>query len=181
MHRNDLYKKLESYHAQSEEEIDYKKRTLAFILHNEKCFDRSLQEGHITASAWVLNPDKTKALLMHHKKLDIWCQLGGHSDSNPDTLETAIKEAKEESGLTTIIPLSKEIFDIDIHEIPARKNEPAHLHYDIRFLLHSPQEESLISNEESHALKWISKNPQELPSKELSILRMHKKWTFNNF
>jgi 8-oxo-dGTP pyrophosphatase MutT (NUDIX family) len=176
MHRNDLTQKLQNYHVENYEELIHKENLLSFIMCNEECFERSLEQGHITASAWILNPDKTKALLMHHKKLNIWCQLGGHSDGDSDILATAIKEAKEESGLKNIVPLSENIFDIDIHEIPARGKEPSHLHYDIRFLLHSPEEEELVANEESNELKWVSKDLTELPSREPSILRMREKW-----
>ena len=176
MHRKPLYKKLEDY-IPSKEELIYKKDLLFFIMNNKECFERTLEKGHITASAWLLNPDKTKALLMHHKKLGIWCQPGGHSDGDPDTLRVAIKEAEEESGLKGIVPLSQEIFDIDIHKIPSKKDVTSHLHYDIRFLLHSPKEDRLTSNEESFALKWISKKITDLPSKERSVIRMHEKWT----
>jgi hypothetical protein len=50
---------------------------LAFAREQEDCFERSCVPGHFTGSAWLLNRDGSRALLMHHKKLDIWVQLGG--------------------------------------------------------------------------------------------------------
>src|SRR5579871_4499535 len=140
MHRKQLISLLENY-VPTIQEASYQKKILFFINQYPDCFERSLKVGHITASAWLLNKDNSKALLMHHKKLGIWVQPGGHCDGNPDVLSVALKEAQEESGIQAIEPLSLSIFDIDIHAIPAIKTEPAHYHYDIRFLLHTTSNE----------------------------------------
>lgn len=130
---------------------------LRFITSAPDCFERSHTEGHITGSAWLVNPSGEKVLLTLHHKLQRWMQTGGHADGDPDTLRVALREAEEESGIPGIHPVSPEIFDIDIHLIPARpaKGEPAHYHYDVRYLLRSPHEEFAIS-EESDALAWWS-------------------------
>jgi 8-oxo-dGTP pyrophosphatase MutT (NUDIX family) len=175
MHRKKLISLLEDYNTPTFEEELYRKKILSFIHQYADCFERSLAVGHITASAWLINKDHSKALLMHHKKLDIWVQPGGHCDGNSDVLSVALKEAQEESGIQAIEPLSLSIFDIDIHPIPAIKKEPAHYHYDIRFLLHTTSDEPFVQNKESKALKWFDLN-EPLPTKEQSVLRMHKKW-----
>ena len=158
------------------EEADYKKHMLTFIEQHKNCFKRSLETGHITASAFLLNQNENKALLMHHTKLDLWVQLGGHCDGNPNVLSVAIKEAQEESGITKIMPMSTEIFDIDIHRIPENKKEKAHDHYDVRFLLKAAGNEPLVQNGESKELRWISKNKEELPTRERSVVRLFEKW-----
>jgi 8-oxo-dGTP pyrophosphatase MutT (NUDIX family) len=160
----------------SSDEVLVKEQMLAFIANNPSCFERSLEIGHITASAWLLNKDGTQALLMHHKKLNKWVQLGGHCDGDPHVLHVAIKEAQEESGILQIKPVSLEIFDLDIHEIPKRENIPAHLHYDIRFLLQVTSDETLKKNHESKALLWIDKDPNKLPTQSRSVTRMFAKW-----
>jgi 8-oxo-dGTP pyrophosphatase MutT (NUDIX family) len=153
-----------------------KQRMLAFIAEHPNCFERSLAIGHITASAWLVNRENTHALMMHHAKLGIWVQLGGHCDGNPNPLEVAIKEAQEESGICDIVALSPDIFDIDIHLIPANSKEQAHYHYDIRFLLQVQSNEPYIQNSESKELRWVSKNRAELPTDHRSITRMFDKW-----
>ncbi|UNM06113.1 MAG: NUDIX hydrolase [Holosporaceae bacterium] len=136
--------------------IDEANRTLQFIEENADCFSRKNQQGHITGSAWIFNQDYSMVLLHHHRKIDQWIQLGGHSDDDWNTLDVAVKEAEEESGLKGFRVLSDEIFDIDVHEFPARKNEPAHLHYDIRFLLQISSDLPLNKQDrESKALEWI--------------------------
>ncbi|MFA6456416.1 MAG: NUDIX domain-containing protein, partial [Bacteroidota bacterium] len=109
-----------------------------------------------------------------------WLQLGGHSDGDPDPLNVALREAEEESGIPGIIPLSKEIFDVDVHPIPARKNVPEHFHYDIRYLFEADDTHSLTITPESKDLAWIPLNDIEQFSTEESILRMVRKLTAVN-
>lgn len=163
----------------SPEEKDAKDRIIAFIKNHPDCFERSLEIGHVTASAWLINKEGTKALLLHHAKLNKWVQPGGHCDGNPDVLAMAIKEAQEESGIENIKPISSSIFDIDIHEIPEKGNIKTHLHYDIRFLLQVTSEEQPKINHESKELLWIDKTSRHLPTKSPSVVRMFNKWLQN--
>jgi len=174
MKRNMLLKLLERY-TPSNEEIVYKNKMMDFIQNNPDCFERSLQIGHVTASAMLLSKDHTQALLMHHAKLDMWVQLGGHCDGESDVLQVAIKEAQEESGIMAIEAVSSEIFDIDIHLIPTNKKEAAHYHYDVRFLLHVVSDEEVIQNNESKALQWFDVIGATLPTKERSVVRLFEK------
>ncbi len=166
---------LHEYHPCASEEIKAKDTMIAFIDAYDNCFERSLAVGHITASAWLVNKEQTHALLMHHTKLDRWFQLGGHCDGDSDVLAVAIKEAQEESGIQHIVPLSDTIFDIDIHLVPANSKEKEHYHYDVRFLLQVTSDENVIQNKESKELRWIGKNKNELPTNELSVIRMFNK------
>jgi 8-oxo-dGTP pyrophosphatase MutT (NUDIX family) len=175
MKRMPLQTLLNNY-VPSTDELAYKNDILDFITDYQDCFERSLLVGHITASAWLVNATNDKTLLMHHTKLNKWLQLGGHCDGNPDVLAVAIKEAQEESGIDAIEPLHTDIFDIDIHLIPARAHEPEHYHYDIRFLLQVRSDMTVVQNGESKELRWISKNLEELPTQSPSIVRMFHKW-----
>jgi 8-oxo-dGTP pyrophosphatase MutT (NUDIX family) len=123
-----------------------------------------------------LNKTGDKALLMHHTKLNNWFQLGGHCDGDSNVLQVAVKEAQEESGINAIEPVNQDIFDLDVHLIPANSKEPEHYHYDIRFLLQVTSDEVVIQNRESKELRWISKNPEELPTQSRSVTRMFEKW-----
>lgn len=156
-----------------EEEQKAKENMLHFLRTHPDCFERSCIPGHFTGSAWLLNKEQTHALLLHHKKLNKWLQLGGHCDGDSDVLAVAIREAQEESGIMGIAPLSTGIFDIDIHTIPARKEEPEHLHLDVRFLLTVTSDEVIIKNEESLALQWFSKTDPHFPN---DVNRMVEKW-----
>ena len=134
------------------------------------CFD----DGHITGSAWVLSADRQRVLLNHHAKLDKWLQFGGHSDGDPDTLQVALREAREESGLQLQV-LSEEVFDIDIHCIPARGDSPSHRHYDVRFVCEVVGSEAFKRSEESLELRWVPLNEVKNFTTEQSMLRLVEK------
>lgn len=176
MKRVFLQQLLSEYSPLYPEEKVYKEQMLTFMKHHADCFERSLEIGHFTASCWLINKDNSAALLLHHKKLQSWFQLGGHADGDHDLLSVAIKEAQEESGILNIVPVSGKIFDIDIHMIPANSKEKAHYHYDVRFLLQVVSDESIVQNHESNELRWIGKHRSELPTDSWSVVRMFNKW-----
>lgn len=126
----------------------------AFILSSRDCFRRTHALGHLTGSAWLLSPEGDAALLTLHRKLKRWLQPGGHADGDADLLRVALREAEEESGIVGIHPLSTDIFDVDIHLIPARPGEPEHRHYDVRYLLRAPHRR-FVCSAESEALAWL--------------------------
>jgi len=180
MNKTILIKMLQEYSPLDPKEIISKDLMLNFLNQHNDCFERSLKIGHFTGSAWLINKNNTKALLMHHTKLDKWLQLGGHCDGDSNVLAVSIKEAQEESGLSNIIPVNENIFDIDVHLIPENKHGQEHYHYDVRFLLQVMDDEQIIQNRESKELRWINKSPQELPTKETSVTRMFYKWITTN-
>jgi len=152
-------------------------RTRHFIMENENCFDRSLASGHVTGSSWVVNPSRTHALMLHHRKLDLWLQPGGHADGDTDIHNVVIKETSEESGISIedIKLLSREIFDIDIHTIYANQYDPRHEHYDIRFLLEIDDNQAIPGNDESHQIGWVALNNIPQFNNFRSLHRMTRK------
>lgn len=176
MKRSSLLALLQAYHPVYREEQEFKHQIVDFVLAYQDCFERTLSIGHITASAWLLNKQGTHALLMHHSKLDRWFQLGGHCDGDSDVLAVAMNEAQEESGINGIVAISADIFDIDVHLIPANSREVAHYHYDIRFLLQVVSDELIARNHESKQLLWIEKGTDALPTQSPSVVRMFHKW-----
>lgn len=170
-----LLQLLDNYASRYPEESETVERFRRFVEENEDCFERSLQQGHITGSAWIIDEAGRRTLLTHHAKLNLWLQTGGHADGNTDALAVARLEAEEESGLQTLDTVSSEIFDLDIHPIPERPNEPAHFHYDVRFLLRNTGDEQYIVSEESHDLAWVAMDKLEDYTTEHSMLRMRDK------
>lgn len=169
------HKLIESYQPFCQKELFCKEEMLELIVTCDDCFCRSCRVGHFTASAFLLNKELTHALLMHHRKLDKWIQLGGHCDGDPDILGVAIKEAQEESGISEIKPVNDRIFDIDIHLVPPINKDEAHYHFDIRFLLHAYKDDRVCKNHESKALRWVRKDAMNIPSVSDSVRRMFRK------
>ena len=154
---NELLESVRAYAPFDERERTMRDRVAAFLAtHGAAAFDRACVPGHITASAWIVDPERTHAVLLHHRKLARWLQLGGHVDGDPDVRRSAMREAREESGLRTLRMITEDIYDIDVHRIPARKDEPEHDHYDLRFALEADPREPLRGNEESHDIRWIA-------------------------
>jgi len=138
--------------------------------------ERSLSFGHLTGSAWLVDAAGTRVLLTHHRKLDRWLQLGGHADGDVDLARVALREAEEESGLRDLV-VEAEIFDLDRHEIPARGDEPAHWHYDVRHVVRALGGEDFVVSDESHALGWCDIAALAVDeSTDASLRRMARKW-----
>jgi len=135
-------------------------RIVAFIdEHPGDAHLRSCVPGHLTASALVVDSRGERALLTHHRKLGRWLQLGGHCDGDADLAVVALREATEESGIEGLV-IDPVPIDVDIHTIPARKDEPEHLHLDTRFLVRAPAGARAQASEESLSLRWFT--PEEL-------------------
>jgi hypothetical protein len=92
-----------AYQPTDPDELRYKQNILDFLAQYTDAFERSLEVGHITASAWLVNNDNTKALLTHHRKLNMWVQLGGHCDGNTNPLAVAIFLKIKNKNLTIIM------------------------------------------------------------------------------
>lgn len=173
MDKLELIDALENYVTPFHEEKAFIPRFKSLLINFENCYSRSLITGHMTASAWIIDKYATSTLLVHHKKLNKWLQPGGHADGEDDILAVAIKEAKEETGLKTLRLYNKQLFDIDIHLIPAHKDVKAHFHHDIRFLFIADKEEDYVVSEESNELAWIPLDKlNEFTSNNNSINRM---------
>ena len=154
-------------------------RVGAFVRAHPDCFLRSCREGHITGSAWILSANHRHALLTHHRKLERWLQLGGHCDGEGDPRQVALREAREESGMSRFrflpdaddpLPL-----DLDVHPIPAHGAEPAHLHLDVRFLLVAEAGQALRASAESKELRWFERARLADELDEESLLRLERR------
>ncbi len=176
MHRNPLIKLLWDYLLAHKHEKDKTNRFLQFVYSQPNCFERSLQTGHITGSAWLVNAAGTHVLLTYHRKLNKWLQLGGHADGESDLWRVALREVREESGLRSVSPVFENIFDLDIHHIPRLGCEAEHLHYDVRFAMQSTDSTQYVVSEESHDLAWVAIDNLQAFTQEESILHMARKW-----
>ncbi|MEZ4928044.1 MAG: NUDIX hydrolase [Saprospiraceae bacterium] len=134
MDKQQIIKWLTGLESEFEEEDLFRKLTLEFIDANDDFWQRSNESGQLTGSAWVLNPGKDKALMVHHRGLDKWFQPGGHAELTDNSLlDTSLREASEECGLQNLTLISEGLFDLDIHIIPPKGEVAGHLHYDFRF------------------------------------------------
>jgi 8-oxo-dGTP pyrophosphatase MutT (NUDIX family) len=151
-----------------------------FLAGTPDAFERSHAAGHFTGSAWLVSADGERVLLTHHRKLGRWLQLGGHADGDRDLARVALREGEEESGLRDLV-VEPGIFDLDRHLIPERRDEPAHWHYDVRYVVRATGGEAFAVSEESLGLAWrpirgIAQDPQA----DESLRRMAQRWLARN-
>ena len=143
------------------------------LLDTPKPFDRGqFEPGHFTGSAFVLSPNLDAILLIFHEKLKLWLQPGGHVDPTDSSMKAAAaRELAEEAGVTQPLthPQVEGILAIDIHEIPARKSEPEHLHFDIRYLFVAPSTDIQAASDALDA-RWVEFDAIESLQTDESVL-----------
>ena len=176
MHREPMLALLASYADRFPDEKAVVERFRAFVAAHPDCFERTCVPGHVTGSAWVVSHDGARCLLTHHRKLGRWLQLGGHADGDPDPARVALREATEESGIAGLaLAPGPRPLDLDAHEIPARGAEPAHVHYDVRFLIVAPPDATLTMSDESLALRWFPTDRPLAVEHDESVARLLRK------
>lgn len=179
--REDLRELLERLQPQDRLEQAHKARMLDLVCDAVDPFDRAhYAPGHITASAFVVDRARAEVLLILHGKLGRWLQPGGHVDPSDSSVWVAAqREVREETGLT-VAANGCELLDVDVHAIPARKEQPAHEHFDVRFAFERGQGEARAGSD-ARNVRWVPIDQllgpdarPELPSDE-SVLRALRK------
>lgn len=160
-------------HARSQPaRADVVARMLELLDRGPEVLSRShRQPGHFTASAFVLCPERRRLLLVHHGKLDRWLQPGGHIEPDDESLLlAAVREAREEAGVSALEPLGGGVFDVDIHAIPENPREGAHAHFDVRYAFVAGAS-ALSASEEVRGARWVELARVGDVNPELSVMR----------
>ena len=154
-------KQLNQFKPANEQEKQDKRVILDYIeKYPHNVLLRENHVAHITSSGFIMNKDLSKVLMVHHNILNKWAWTGGHADGDKDLLKVAIKEAKEETGIADVVPISEEIMSIDILPVPAhRKNKSyinTHLHLSIAYVLVANENQEVsVKEDENSGVKWI--------------------------
>ncbi len=127
---------------------------LSFLDEHPDALERTCGEGHLTSSAFVVDPERRRAVLLLHAKLGLWLQPGGHADGDANLAAVALREEQEETGIRGL-RVGVPAIDLDIHEVHP-PGEPAHLHLDVRHLVVAPPGAELAGNHESRELRWLT-------------------------
>ena len=155
-----LIAQIQNYIPANEQEETDKATLLHWLRSGEDVSTRDNLVGHLTASAWVVNPERTKVLMAYHKLYNSWAWLGGHADGDWDLGRVAEKEAREESGIHTLKalspdPISLEILTVDGHEKKG-KYVPCHLHLNVTYLFEAVEAQDLACKpDENTGVAWL--------------------------
>ena len=140
-----LLEQLKMYQPYNEQEENDKDVMLSLLEKETDIFFRENKSAHFTASAWLVNKEHTKVLMIYHNIYNSWAWTGGHADGEQDLLSVAIKEAKEETGVEKILPVIKDIFSIEILTVDGHIKRgsyvPSHLHLNVTYLLEADEED----------------------------------------
>jgi len=156
--QHDLIEELRLYHPADDAERAHHLAVIDLLGGGASVFERShFEPGHITASCFIVDSAGDRLLLHRHRRLGKWLQMGGHCETTEAPAVAALREGKEESGLPDLELVQPNIFDVDVHPIPAAKGEPDHDHFDLRYLARTSKPDAITMQQaESEDLQWVS-------------------------
>ena len=155
-----VYEDIARYEPFNEQERRDKAVILRFLEENDNAFLRENLIAHMTASAWVVNPLRDKVLMVYHRIYDSWSWTGGHADGEEDLLAVALREVTEETGVTHVRPVSKDIFSLETLTVDGHEKRgeyvPSHLHLNLTYLLEADDTEVLrVCEDENKGVAWF--------------------------
>jgi len=150
---------LRSFEPFNEQE-DHDRKVALRCLKQPDIYLRANELVHITASSWIVNASRTKVLMAYHNIMQSWAWLGGHADGETDLLKVALKEAREESGVRNIRPVSEELYSVEMLTVDGHvkrgKYVNSHLHLNATYLLEADETDELfVKADENSGVKWI--------------------------
>ena len=158
-----ILEQIEGYAPFNEQEARDKAVILDYLRNPPGAFYRSDPVAHMTASAWVVNRERTKVVMVYHRIYDSWSWTGGHADGEEDLLAVSLRECREETGLQTVRPVSEEIYSLEVLTVEGHEKRgayvPSHLHLNVTYLLEADEGEELrVCEEENTGVRWFSLN-----------------------
>lgn len=159
--RNKLIEELKKYTPYNEQEEMDRALILNMLQSEENIYSRDCAHAHMTVSAWIVNKERTKTIMAYHNIYKSWSWLGGHADGNEDLLAVAIQEVKEEAGVKNVVPVSEEIFSVEVLTVDGHvkkgKYVSSHLHLNITYLLEADEADALsIKEDENSDVSWFT-------------------------
>ena len=155
-----LEEELEHYRPWNEQEARDRAEILRRLRSGEELYSRDNASAHLTASAWVVSPDRRQVLMAYHNIYKSWSWLGGHADGQRDLLAVSLREVREESGLTDLRPVSPAIYSVEILTVDGHEKRgvyvSSHLHLNVTYLLEAdPADPIRIKPDENSSVDWF--------------------------
>ena len=157
----EIYEQIKAYRPWNEQERQDQVLILDFLRKNSDAFYRTNLLAHITASAWVVNPQRSKVLMVYHRLYDSWSWAGGHADGEEDLLAVALREVREETGVQRLRPVTEEIYSLEVLTVDGHEKHgryvPSHLHLNVTYLLEAEEDQPLrVFEAENSGVAWFS-------------------------
>ncbi len=156
----DLLKALTEYRPWNEQEARDRDIMLRALDASPDPFTRENEIMHFTASSWIVNRERTKALMAYHNIYNAWAWTGGHADGDRNLLAVALREAREETGVRAE-PVTEDIYSLETLTVDGHEKRgryvPSHLHLNVTYLLTADESESIRAKaDENAAVRWFT-------------------------
>jgi len=171
---------IKAYVPYNEQEEKDKELILKCVNTFDEVLTRKNEVAHMTSSAFIINKNRDKMLMVYHNIYDSWSWVGGHADGDGDLCGVALKEAKEETGVQNITIVSREIYAMDVLPVLSHIKKgayiSAHLHLSITYLLEADEKDSLqIKEDENSGVMWVSLDKVREFSTEPHMIKVYEK------
>ena len=177
----EIYEQIKAYRPWNEQERQDQVLILDFLRKNSDAFYRTNLLAHMTASAWVVNPQRSKVLMVYHRLYDSWSWAGGHADGEEDLLAVALREVREETGVQRLRPVTEEIYSLEVLTVDGHEKHgryvPSHLHLNVTYLLEAEEDQPLrvCAAENSGVALFSLADALSASTEPLFVERIYKK------
>ena len=156
----ELLDALNRFRPCNEQEETDKKQILSLLSSGQDLYTRDNPVAHLTASSWVVSPDRKQVLLVYHNLYRSWAWMGGHADGDRDLCQVALRETREESGLEDLTLVSPEIFSLESLTVDGHEKRgkfvSSHLHLNVTYLLEAdPRQPIRVKPDENSGVAWF--------------------------
>lgn len=155
-----LVRQILDYEPWNDQEAINESMILDALKSQANIFRRENKQAHMTASAWVANPERSKVLMVYHNIYDSWSWMGGHADGEEDLLAVAVREVQEESGLQHVRTVTDAIFSLEALTVDGHWKDgeyvSSHLHLNLTYLLEANENDPLsVKADENSGVAWF--------------------------
>ena len=156
----ELLDALNRFRPCNEQEETDKKQILSLLSSGQDLYTRDNPVAHLTASSWVVSPDRKQVLLVYHNLYRSWAWRGGHADGDRDLCRVALRETREESGLQDLTLVSPDIFSLESLTVDGHEKRgkfvSSHLHLNVTYLLEAdPRQPIRVKPDENSGVAWF--------------------------
>ena len=156
----ELVDALNRFRPCNEQEETAKNQILSLLFGGQDLYTRDNPVAHLTASSWVVSPDRKQVLLIYHNLYRSWAWMGGHADGDRDLCRVALRETREESGLQDLTLVSPDIFSLESLTVDGHEKRgkfvSSHLHLNVTYLLEAdPRQPIRVKPDENSGVAWF--------------------------
>ena len=156
----ELVDALNRFRPCNEQEETDKNQILSLLSGGQDLYTRDNPVAHLTASSWVVSPDRKQVLLIYHNLYRSWAWMGGHADGERDLCRVALRETREESGLQDLTLVSPDIFSLESLTVDGHEKRgkfvSSHLHLNVTYLLEAdPRQPIRVKPDENSGVAWF--------------------------